>query len=45
MYADQHANAGQAPATQSGAHGLSADELAVAAACGMTPEAYAKGKA
>ena len=36
---------GKAPATQSGAHGLSADELAVAAACGMTPEAYAKGKA
>jgi phage I-like protein len=26
-------------------HGLTADELAVAAACGMTPEAYAKGKA
>lgn len=26
-------------------HGLSKDELAVAAACGMTPEAYAKGKA
>lgn len=25
-------------------HGLTADELAVAAACGMTPEAYAKGK-
>ena len=36
---------GKAPAAQSGAHGLSADELAVAAACGMTPEAYAKGKA
>ena len=28
-----------------GAHGLTKDELAVAAACGMTPEAYAKGKA
>ena len=27
------------------AHGLTKDELAVAAACGMTPEAYAKGKA
>lgn len=26
-------------------HGLSAAELAVAAACGLTPEAYAKGKA
>lgn len=26
-------------------HGLTKDELAVAAACGMTPEAYAKGKA
>ena len=28
-----------------GAHGLTKDELAVAAACGLTPEAYAKGKA
>ena len=28
-----------------GAYGLTKDELAVAAACGMTPEAYAKGKA
>ena len=28
-----------------GANGLTKDELAVAAACGMTPEAYAKGKA
>ena len=27
------------------AHGLTKDELAVAAACGLTPEAYAKGKA
>ncbi|WP_240939183.1 phage protease [Diaphorobacter sp. HDW4A] len=27
------------------AGGLTADELAVAAACGLTPEAYAKGKA
>ncbi|HRL98095.1 MAG TPA: phage protease [Acidovorax sp.] len=26
-------------------HGLTKDELAVAAACGLTPEAYAKGKA
>ena len=28
-----------------GAHGLTKDELAVAAACGLAPEAYAKGKA
>ena len=38
---------GQPPAAAAGAtdtHGLTADELAVAAACGMTPEAYAKGK-
>lgn len=27
-----------------GAHGLTKDELAVAAACGLTPEIYAKGK-
>ena len=27
------------------AHGLTKDELAVAAACGLAPEAYAKGKA
>ena len=27
-----------------GAHGLTKDELAVAAACGMTPEQYSKGK-
>ena len=38
---------GQPPAAAAAAtdtHGLTADELAVAAACGMTPEAYAKGK-
>lgn len=35
---------GKAPVPAAGAHGLTADELAVAAACGMTPEAYAKGK-
>lgn len=35
---------GKPPATDP-THGLTADELAVAAACGMTPEAYAKGKA
>lgn len=36
---------GQPPAAAAtDAHGLTADELAVAAACGMTPEAYAKGK-
>ena len=38
---------GKNPAGEQGkdAHGLTKDELAVAAACGMTPEAYAKGKA
>lgn len=36
---------GQPPAAAAtDTHGLTADELAVAAACGMTPEAYAKGK-
>lgn len=37
---------GQPPAAAAATdtHGLTADELAVAAACGMTPEAYAKGK-
>ena len=35
---------GQPPAAATDTHGLTADELAVAAACGMTPEAYAKGK-
>lgn len=36
---------GQPPAAAAtDTHGLAADELAVAAACGMTPEAYAKGK-
>lgn len=35
---------GQPPAAATNTHGLTADELAVAAACGMTPEAYAKGK-
>jgi phage I-like protein len=35
---------GKSPAGDA-AHGLSQDELAVAAACGMTPEQYAKGKA
>ena len=35
---------GKPPVPAAGAHGLTADELAVAAACGMTPEAYAKGK-
>ncbi len=36
--------AGQAPAGLD-QHGLSADERAVAAACGMTPEQYASGRA
>ena len=37
---------GQPPAAAAtDTHGVTADELAVAAACGMTPEAYAKGKA
>jgi phage I-like protein len=35
---------GQPPAAATDTHGLTANELAVAAACGMTPEAYAKGK-
>jgi len=34
---------GKAPAA--GAHGLTQDELAVAAACGLSPQDYAKGKA
>ena len=38
---------GKNPAGEQGkdAHGLTKDELAVAAACGLAPEAYAKGKA
>lgn len=36
---------GKAPDAKSGAHGLNADELAVAAACGMSAEQYAQGKA
>lgn len=36
--------AGKPPVTQTGAHGLTSDELAVAAATGLTPEAYAKAK-
>lgn len=38
---------GKGPAGDQGkdTHGLTKDELAVAAACGMTPDAYAKGKA
>ena len=38
---------GKDPAGDQGkdTHGLTKDELAVAAACGMTPDAYAKGKA
>ncbi len=35
---------GQAPASKD-AHGLTADERAVAAACGLTPEQYAAGRA
>lgn len=35
---------GKAPAATPGSHGLSYDELAVAAACGLTPEAYASGR-
>lgn len=36
---------GQPPADKPGAHGLTDAELAVAKACGMTPEAFATGKA
>jgi len=36
---------GKPPVGDKDGHGLTADELAVAAACGLTPEAYAKGKA
>lgn len=36
---------GKPPAAKPGEHGLSAEEVAVAAACGITPEAFAKAKA
>lgn len=36
---------GQPPAGKPAAHGLTEAELAVARACGLTPEAYASGKA